>query len=235
MTCSFGTSFEKFDFLGRLRRPPGRILVWLCSGLLAVVCQSQALLKAADNVDGNLITLNPDGNWSWYMDERAIVDPNNGHMLVNSVGYSPTVGGSANVEVVDFNPVTGRRVRTRLSNQVPGNPSIQSDDHNVGALLVLPDGRYLEMYANHGNNGGLGDEFSRWRRSVNPGDSTSWATEQLFNWFNNFPGANTTCNPEATNLSYHNLFFLSASPGGVAAVPGSRIISHALEVIKCSS
>ena len=41
-----------------------------------------------------------------------------------------------------------------------GNPQIQNDDHNVGALLVLPDGRYLAMYANHGNNGGLGDEWS---------------------------------------------------------------------------
>ena len=84
MTCSFGTSFEKFDFLGRLRRPRGRILVWLCSGLLAVVCQSQALLKATDNVDGNLITLNPDGNWSWYMDERAIFDATNAKLLISS-------------------------------------------------------------------------------------------------------------------------------------------------------
>ena len=163
-------------------------------------------------VNGNLIQFDSEGAWTWYTDERAIVDPNNGHMLVNSVGYSPTVGGGSpgNVDVVDFNPLTGRRVRTRLSNQVPGNPQIQNDDHNVGALLVLPDGRYLAMYANHGNNGGLGDEFSRWRRSINPGDSTSWTTEQLFNWFNAVPGANQTGNPEAANVSYHNLFYLSA-------------------------
>ena len=163
-------------------------------------------------VNGNLIQFDSEGAWTWYTDERAIVDPNNGHMLVNSVGYSPTVGGSfpGNVDVADFNPATGRRVRTRLSNQVGGNPQIQNDDHNVGALLVLPDGRYLAMYANHGNNGGLGDEWSRWRRSINPGDSTSWTTEQLFNWYNEVPGANQTGNPDAANASYHNLFYLSA-------------------------
>jgi hypothetical protein len=162
-------------------------------------------------VNGNLIHFDSDGNWTWYTDERAIVDPNNGHVLVNSVGFSPTVGVSnrGDVDIVDFNPATGRRVRTRLANQVGGNPNIQNDDHNVGGLLVLPDGRYLAMYANHGNNGGLGDEFSRWRRSINPGDSTSWTTEQLFNWFNAVPGANTTGNPEAANVSYHNLFYLS--------------------------
>lgn len=162
-------------------------------------------------VNGNLIQFDSEGAWTWYSDERAIVDPNNGHMLVNSVGYSPTVSGGypGNVDVVDFNPMTGRRVRTRLSNHQPGNPTIQNDDHNVGALLVLPDGRYLAMYANHGNNGGLGDEWSRWRVSKDPGDSTSWTTEQLFNWFNAVPGANQTGNPDAANVAYHNLFYLS--------------------------
>jgi hypothetical protein len=163
-------------------------------------------------VNGNLIQFDSDGAWTWYSDERAIVDPNNGHVLVNSVGFSPTVSGSpADVDVVNFNPTTGRRVRTQLSNLQPGNPSIQNDDHNNGALLVLPDGRYLAMYANHGNNGGLGDEFSRWRRSTNPGDSTSWSTEQLFNWYNAVPGANQTTptNLDAANVSYHNLFYLS--------------------------
>ncbi|MCA9236788.1 MAG: BNR-4 repeat-containing protein [Planctomycetales bacterium] len=163
-------------------------------------------------VHGNLIQFDSDGNWTWYTDERAIVDPNNGHVLVNSVGFDETVQGGGypgNVDVVNFNPTTGRRVRSRLSNQT-GNPQIQNDDHNVGALLVLPDGRYLAMYANHGNNGGLGDEWSRWRRSIKPGDSTSWTEEQLFNWHEEVPGANETGSTETGNVSYHNLFYLSA-------------------------
>ncbi len=167
-----------------------------------------------DVVNGNLIQFDSDGNWTWYTDERTIVNPNNGHVLVNSVGFDETVQGGGypgNVDVVDFNPATGRRVRTRLSNQVAGNPAIQNDDHNVGALLVLPDGRYLAMYANHGNNGGLGDEFTRFRVSTNPGDSTSWSEEKLYNWFEHVPGADT--HPGGTdnfaNVSYHNVFYLS--------------------------
>jgi hypothetical protein len=154
-------------------------------------------------VNGNLIQFDGSGAWTWYSDERAIVDPNNGHVLVNSVGFAPSYPSGGDVDVVNFDPETGRRVRTPLS-------TIQVDDHNNGSLLVLPDGRYLAMYANHGNNGGLGDRWSRWRRSINPGDSTSWTTEQLFDWFNAVPGANETGNPNAANVSYHNLFYLSA-------------------------
>ncbi|MCA9241484.1 MAG: BNR-4 repeat-containing protein, partial [Planctomycetales bacterium] len=169
--------------------------------------------QVGDIVHGNLIQIDGDGNWTWYTDERSIVDPNNGHVLVNSVGFSPSYVPQTYtgiVDVVDFDPATGRRTRTQLSNQ-PGSLGIQSDDHNVGALLVLPDGRYLAMYANHGNNGGLGDEFTRYRISTNPGDSSSWTEEQTFNWYQNVPGAST--HPGGTdnyaNVSYHNLFYLA--------------------------
>lgn len=167
--------------------------------------------KIGDIVHGNLIQIDGDGNWTWYTDERSVVDPNNGHVLVNSVGFSPSYiapSYTGIVDVVDFDPATGRRIRTQLSNQ-PGGLNIQSDDHNVGALLVLPDGRYLAMYANHGNNGGLGDEFTRYRVSTNPGDITSWSEEQLFNWYDEVPGANQTGNPDQGNVSYHNLFYLA--------------------------
>lgn len=157
-----------------------------------------------DRVNGTLIQFDADGNWTWYSDERAVVDPNNGHVLVNSVGFSPNVGvgNRGDIDVVNFNPATGRRERTPLSNQTPGNPNIQNDDHNNGALLVLPDGRYLALYANHGNAGGLGDIWTRWRVSDNPGDSSSWSTEQLFDWDDVPDGG--------VNVSYHNLFYLSA-------------------------
>lgn len=166
-------------------------------------------------VNGNLIQFDGNGAWTWYSDERAIVDPNNGRLLVNSVGFSPSyVNNGQNVglvDVVEFDPATGRRTRTQLSNlSGVASQNIQRDDHNNGALLVLPDGRYLAMYANHGNTGGLGDEFTRWRRSVNPGDSTSWTAEQAFNWFQQTPGVNLGGNGDVANVSYHNLFYLSA-------------------------
>lgn len=162
-------------------------------------------------VNGNLIQFDSDGNWTWYTDERSVVDPNNGRVLINSVGFDETVGGSypGQVDVVEFDTASGRRVRTTLSNQQPGAPVIQNDDHNVGALLVLPDGRYLTLYSNHGNTGGLGDEWTRWRVSDSPGDSTSWSAEKRFNWFEEVPGVDPDGNPDAANVSYHNLFYLS--------------------------
>ena len=165
----------------------------------------------SDLVNGNLIQINSDGNWTWYSDERAVVDPNNGNVLVNSIGFDNSVRSSAEVDVVNFNPTTGRRVKTQLSGG-PGNsnPNMQADDHNNAALLVLPDGRYLAMYANHGNSGGLGDRWTRWRRSVNPGDSTSWTAEQIFDWRANVPGASDASGTAPGNVSYHNLFYLSA-------------------------
>jgi hypothetical protein len=156
-------------------------------------------------VNGNLIQFDGSGAWTWYSDERAIVDPNNGRVLVNSVGFSPSYPSGGGVDVVNFDPDTGRRVRTPLS-------TIQVDDHNNGSLLVLPDGRYLAMYSNHGNSTNLGDRWSRWRRSVNPGDSSSWTPEQLFDWRDEVPGAAdavTQNTPTPGNVSYHNLFYLS--------------------------
>ena len=61
----------------------------LVSLLAALVASAPSLARAADNVNGNLLLFNNDGMWSWYMDERAIVDPTNGTILVSSVTSSP--------------------------------------------------------------------------------------------------------------------------------------------------
>ena len=166
-------------------------------------------VPVTDIVKGNLIQINSDGNWTWYSDERAVFDPNTGNFLVNSIGFDRTVRMDTQVDLVNFNPFTGRRVKTQLSGQ-PGNPSMQSDDHNNAALLVLPDGRYLAMYANHGNSGGLGDRWTRWRTSTAAGDSTNWTTEQLFDWRAEVPGASSASGTAPGNITYHNIFYLSA-------------------------
>ena len=73
--------------------------------------------------------------------------------------------------------------------------ALQADDHNSAALWRRPDGRYLALYAQHGS-----DNFTRYRISTNPGDISSWSTEQTFN-----NGAGTT---------YSNLHYLPADNGG---------------------
>ena len=48
------------------------------------------------------------------------------------------------------------------------------DDHDAPGLFLLPDGRYIAMYSNHGNTA-MGDYLSRYRISTNPHDATSWS------------------------------------------------------------
>ena len=159
---------------------------------------------AADNVAGNLINFDNDGFWSWYMDERVIVDPTNGKILIGSNSTSPvrypTGRPTGSVDVFTYDIATGDRSKFQLSD-------IAEDDHNAPGLIILPNGKYLAMYSNHGNTG-MGDYLSRYRISVNPHDSSSWTAETSFDW-QTVTGWNTA--PNANNrVSYHNLYYLSA-------------------------
>lgn len=84
--------------------------------------------SAADNVAGNLITIDNDGMWSWYMDERAIVDPVNGTLLIGANSSSPvrypTSRPTGSVDLFTYDLATGSRSRFQLSD-------IDEDDHNA--------------------------------------------------------------------------------------------------------
>jgi hypothetical protein len=68
------------------------------SGLAALLAAAAAVFlattpaRSADNVAGNLIQFQSDGNWSWYMDERAIIDPAGNRLLVSSQASSNATG-----------------------------------------------------------------------------------------------------------------------------------------------
>ncbi|HEY7087109.1 MAG TPA: dockerin type I domain-containing protein [Tepidisphaeraceae bacterium] len=163
---------------------------------------------AGDNVAGTMVDFNNDGMWSWYMDERAIIDPVTNKLMVSSVSSSPVAypagrpAGSVYVSTFDLN--SGTHSLFQLS-------AIQEDDHNAAGLYILPNGKYIAMYSNHGNTA-MGDYLSRYRISTNPHDSSSWTAEQTFNW-QTVTGWNLA--PNANNrVSYHNLFYLSADNGG---------------------
>jgi hypothetical protein len=163
-----------------------------------------AAAAAADRVNGNLINFDNDGFWSWFMDERVIVDPTNGKILIGSNSTSPvrypTGRPTGSVDVFTYDIATGDRSKFQLSD-------IGEDDHNAPGLIILPNGKYLAMYSNHGNTG-AGDYLSRYRISVNPHDSSSWTAETSFDW-QTVTGWNTA--PQANNrVSYHNLYYLSA-------------------------
>lgn len=123
------------------------------------------------------IILHPDSSWCWFQDERAIL--HEGKLLVGGV----TSTGDITVTEYDLS--------TRKINVSVLHERLQTDDHNVPALLVLPDGRYLATYTKHGT-----DRFTRFRISAEPGDASRWLPEQLFE--------------HPAGATYSNLHFLAA-------------------------
>jgi hypothetical protein len=179
----------------RLPRPASAAVLPIL-GVLLSLAAPPAL--AADNVDGNLIVFNDDGGWSWYMDERAIVDQENGTIIVNSVASSPLfTGRNGDVEGVAYHLATGRRQRFVLAD------NFEEDDHDAAGLLIRPDGKYLAVYARHGSTvATLGDYFSRSRVSSNAHDVGAWEPEVAFDW------QSTPSNDY--EASYSNVYHLSA-------------------------
>jgi hypothetical protein len=93
------------------------------------------------------------------------------------------------VELAVYDLATGK------SRTVELHPRLEQDDHNVPALLVRGDGRYLAVYAKHGT-----DKLIRYRISEQPGDPYAWRPEQTF--------------ARGEPVTYANLFRLAKENGG---------------------
>jgi hypothetical protein len=164
-------------------------------GLLAIAALAAAGPAQAPKqpfVRGTLTTFNDNGGWSWFEDERAVVDRARGLLLVSSVANGHGAGGAdrhGDVELVAYDLATGAARRVTLHHGLEG------DDHNSAALLVRPDGRYLAAYSRHNS-----DRLTRWRVSSRPGDAIAWGPERTFD-----NDAGTT---------YSNLHRLAAENGG---------------------
>jgi hypothetical protein len=149
-----------------------------------------------DKVNGNLIQFNDNGAWCWYQDERAIVDPASGRLIIGSVGNSSGVGGSprnGDIEVVFYDLMSATSSRFTLAEG--GSNFSGSDDHNAPAFLIRPDGKYLTFYAGHNNNN------NSYYRIYNNG---TWGTQQVFDWNARRPGGVNFA------TTYSNLFYLSS-------------------------
>ena len=154
--------------------------------------------NAVDDVNGTLHTLTntstaPNGAWSWFEDERAIIDdsdPNNTLLLLSSV--SSAANGNPESGDVDL---LWRNLDTGLQGEFELNDRLERDDHDSASLYIRPDGRYIAMYSKH-----ITDSLTRWRISTNPNDPTAWGPEQTLN-----NGAGTT---------YNNTYYLPDDNGG---------------------
>ncbi|MEY3896140.1 MAG: hypothetical protein RLZZ214_1660, partial [Verrucomicrobiota bacterium] len=86
---------------------------------------------------GGATEIAPDGAWTWFNDERAI--------LHQGSLYSGYVKGTGQTGVTRRNLATGENSHMIIST---GN-SQQLDDHNNPSITVLPDGKLLVVYSKH--------------------------------------------------------------------------------------
>jgi hypothetical protein len=144
--------------------PGAFVTVILC----AAVSSPDALSAAAGNnfIRGEYHELNDNGAWSWFMDERLMVD--RGRLMVGSVRasgrYEETwLPGWGNVELAVMDLESGSKEVIVLA------AGFEQDDHNNPGLLRLADGRYLAVYSKHGQETKLYQ-----RISVRAGDPYGW-------------------------------------------------------------
>jgi hypothetical protein len=129
----------------------------------------------------------PNGAWTWFNTERAIVDAEASRVLVGSVSSGGSAAGDV---VVQWYDPDDRRTGNFVLHE-----GLENDDHDDPALMLRPDGRYLAVYAGHNR-----DDLTRWRLSSEPHDPTSWGEERTFD------------NGEAT--TYSNTFRLPEDRDG---------------------
>jgi hypothetical protein len=154
-------------------RGPRALLTAFLLVLATATCGYSALsgrLRTVWTPAPDPVVLNDNGGWSWFEDERAVIDQAHGTLLVSSVANASGTGGrlrDGNVEVVAYALATGRAERTVL------HAGLEADDHDSAALYVRPDGRYVAMYSKHTT-----DRLTRWRMSRDAGDGTAWGRER---------------------------------------------------------
>ncbi len=166
---------------------PRSVHVCFCAlALTATVVSGDAASAACDEQALRVVVFNDNGAWSWFEDERALIDPVAGTLLVSSVADAAGSDGPArdgNVELVAYDLVSEEVDRVVL------HAGLEADDHDSAALYVRADGRYLAMYSRHAT-----DAASRWRVTRDPADPTVWKPESTIE--------------HVANASYSNL-----SPG----------------------
>lgn len=135
--------------------------------------------QAQQTPEPEIVRLTKNTSWCWFQDDRAILD---GNQLI----FSGVTSKGANI-VSGYNMETGDGQTVVLN-----DTTFEPDDHNVGVLLIRPDGKYLTVYAGHGV-----DTKMRYRISTRPGDMSEWEPEKVVD-----TGGRTT---------YSNVYRLSAT------------------------
>ncbi len=200
-TVSEGNLTQVFQIGGRENGLEIDKLVFGSSGNIFTVAQLDAGAPGTpapqrDVVNGNLVQFSQNGIWCWFQDERAVVDTNANKLVVGYIQNQGGLGGSGadgDVSATIWDVASGTGTRSLLKNALLSYGG--GDDHNAPALLVLPNGKYLEVCAGHNN------DKNTFYRIYDPATGL-WSAEQIFNW-NTQPGGADFEN------SYSNPYYLA--------------------------
>lgn len=120
-----------------------------------------------------------DGVWSWFQDERAVIDTTKEKLIVGSANMRNGV----NIVIFDLPTKT-------VDDSIKFSRLRYSDDFNAPALLILPDDNYLAMWAHHY------DSIHRYSIYRNG----NWSNERFVQWSQ--WGYVSDCRVAFTNLYY---------------------------------
>lgn len=160
-----------------------------------------------------------DAAWCWFSDPRAVYYKGRREQIYFS--YISSVG-----DVV----IGARDQRSGETETFVLHQELEIDDHDVPAILILPDGRLLVFYTEHNGRFFL-------RRSKNPEDIGSWEKERILP----FGGRTTYAHPvmlsEEDNRIYlfwrgsdwRPTFSVSDDGGGSWAAPQALIAGEGIE------
>ncbi|HYQ04715.1 MAG TPA: hypothetical protein VER96_38840 [Polyangiaceae bacterium] len=167
-------------------------------GSAPVVCPT---LPTAAIASKDIIQFNDDGGWCWYQDERVVVDTKAKKAVIGSVATGSARNGQPEAVIYDF--ATGMKTKYNLGGKL--NP----DDHNAPGFVVMPDGKYVAMWATHRDN--CNSYYGVF-------DGTQWSSK-IYDWTPNGCEWEAGMNPNSPHkITYANPWYLSSESKIFSAV-----------------
>jgi hypothetical protein len=140
---------------------------------------------------------NANGGWTWYNDERVVVDAAAGKIVISSAASSASSQTqNTSIDVVIHDLATGQNVKKSL-----GTLSY-SDDHNNGGIVVKAPNEYFVAYAHH--NVDCNTYWSNY-------SGGSWAQTAIYGWGTH----GCTTNPKKDAVTYNNIWRMSSEAGAL--------------------
>jgi hypothetical protein len=137
---------------------------------------------------------NDNGAWTWYNDERVVIDAAAGKLVVSSSESSASSQTTnPNIDVVIYDLATKQSTKQTL-----GQLSY-SDDHNNGGIVVTAPGEYFAAYAHHNK-----ECNSYWAKYA----GGAWGTTVTHPWADQ--GCPWVTDSSTSYVTYNNLWKLSS-------------------------